>query len=529
MILRKPYAFLIKYFRLINLAIALLCAYLLSKSVNIMRFFQAYVTSNYSGNTYHGFYAKYISPITFLAIILILVGLLVIILLFINKKKPVKLYITAVIYYVLLFILFRVTKGIMISMEKTLLTAEVSRMYRDISIINLAPQSLLIIMIMLRAFGLNINKFNFEKDLKDLKAEEKDNEEVEVTFKSDTVKIKRNARRFVREFKYYVLENKFMVFVIGVIVVIMIASIPYKKLPETKEAIYKQGSSFSVNNLNFTLEDSILTTLDYNGKTIDDNYYLVVRLRIKNDYGEDVKLDFNSFRLDLGKTTIYPIQDNDLYYIDYVYTSNSETIYNNTDRLYLLVFKINEKKIAKSYTVKYRDKFKSGKTSYVNIIVSPVVLNKVTREKEVNVGEKLSLISSNLRNSSIKLSNPIYVQSYMYDYEQCIDNNCNTYKDKIALNYNHLDNTILILESEYTIDEECAFYSTSKNISGFIDKFVSLRYIINEKEINKKGVNITPSRLKGKIALEVPKDMQNADQSFIVITIRNKEYTIRLK
>ena len=46
MILRKPYAFLIKYFRLIHLFISLLIVYLIYKTNNMYNFFKDYITDD---------------------------------------------------------------------------------------------------------------------------------------------------------------------------------------------------------------------------------------------------------------------------------------------------------------------------------------------------------------------------------------------------------------------------------------------------------------------------------------------------
>jgi hypothetical protein len=48
MILRKPYAFLIKYFRFINLGLLVLSGYVAYKITPIVSFFSSYVSNNYS-------------------------------------------------------------------------------------------------------------------------------------------------------------------------------------------------------------------------------------------------------------------------------------------------------------------------------------------------------------------------------------------------------------------------------------------------------------------------------------------------
>ena len=71
MILKKPYAFLIKHFRLINFLLAALAGFIVYKTYSIVNFFTSYVNNNYSGSFYAGFYHEYISPIVILSFLLV--------------------------------------------------------------------------------------------------------------------------------------------------------------------------------------------------------------------------------------------------------------------------------------------------------------------------------------------------------------------------------------------------------------------------------------------------------------------------
>ena len=134
------------------------------------------------------------------------------------------MYLVSIIYYFILLIFFNIFKNLMINMETSVITAELSRNYRDISMILLIPQIYFIITFILRGFGVNIQKFNFEKDIKELNVASEDNEEVEITFKNDYVKLRRNFRRYFREFSYYVKENKLIVSIVGTILFILFVS-----------------------------------------------------------------------------------------------------------------------------------------------------------------------------------------------------------------------------------------------------------------------------------------------------------------
>ena len=145
------------------------------------------------------------------SIFIIIVAILSIYYLLKYKEKPVKWYVVMIIYYIVLFIMLFWYSGIIASMSKTVLSAKMARVYRDVSIIIYLPQYIFVIFTVLRAVGFNLKQFNFQSDLKELEIKSEDNEEVEVGFELDGYKTKRFFRRFKREFSYYLIENKLMV------------------------------------------------------------------------------------------------------------------------------------------------------------------------------------------------------------------------------------------------------------------------------------------------------------------------------
>ena len=68
MILRKPYAFLIKHFRLIHLVLSILFLYLLFQTGNINGFFNDFVNAGYVTNEVN-IASTYIHPYIYIAII----------------------------------------------------------------------------------------------------------------------------------------------------------------------------------------------------------------------------------------------------------------------------------------------------------------------------------------------------------------------------------------------------------------------------------------------------------------------------
>lgn len=535
MILKKPYAFLIKYFKLINFIISILMGYIAYKSYNIVTFFNEYIGNNYTGNYYPGFSNNYISPFIYLILIILLLLIAGIYLLLLYKKKPAKIYIFSLVYYAIFIIYLVIVKNTMIALETSVTTAEIARVYRDVSIIAFIPQTFLIIMYIFRGLGFNIHKFNFDKDIKELEIEEQDNEEVEITFKKDGVKLKRNIKRFIREFKYYIKENKFMFTIICIILLILIAFLIYHTLPTIVDSDYNQGETFKVGNLIYKVEDSIITNLNYKGEYISkSNYYLVVKINIENTTNNKVQIDYNNFRLVLNDSYVYPSIDKGKNFIDYAKDYYSKEIKANSNGTYSLVYEIKEKDLKKNYEIKIsngsttKDNLVVGKHNYITI--SPIIIDKVNVQKKVNAGEEINFSNSNLGNSKLTLSNPIITNKYIYNYEYCVKEKCETYKDIINVDYLTNNSILIVMDYNYEIDNTIPFYDTSSNINTFIKTFMKVKYTNENNESNYLSIkNVTPSKLEDKIVIETSNVVEGSNNVELSITIRNKEYLVKIK
>ena len=534
MIFKKPYAFLIKYFKVINFILSVLTIYIAYRTYRVISFFNDYVIHNYSGNFYEGFSNNYISPMLYIIIILILFGISGITLLFVYKKKPVKAYIVSIIYYIVIIIFFAFIKNIMITLETSIITAETSRIYRDLSVISIFPQIYFIILFLVRGFGFNLKKFEFDKDIKELEIKEQDNEEVEITFNNDNVKLKRNIRRFFREFTYYVKENKFIFTIIIIVLVVLILFLIYSLFPEIIDKNYKQGDIFVTNNLKYRIDDSIITNLDYNGNTFDnDVYYVVLKMYIENNNKEDVDIDYNNFRLVINNDRyIYPIIDKGKYFIDYAKEYYGNTIKKDSKITYSLIYQIKKDDIKSNYKIKiangatFQDKILVGKYNYVTI--TPIVIDEIATEKTVNQNEEINFNNSNLGNTTLKVSNSEITDSYTYNYDYCI-NECTTYKNIINVDYKKNSKTLLVFDYEYNISEESSFYSYSKDISTFVNTFLKVKYKENDNFKYASVESVTPNNLKDKIVIETTNNIKETNELYLAIIIRNKEYLIKIK
>lgn len=534
MVFKKPYAFLIKYFKLINIVLTVLTAYIVYRSYRIVTFFNTYVTNNYTGNYYAGFSNAYISPILYITITLIILGVSAIIILLLNRKKPIKAYVATILYYVILIIYFNIVNNAMVSLEKTVMTAETARLFRDISLIVIIPQISFVILYLVRGLGFNLKKFNFEIDIKEFEVSAQDNEEIELTFKNDGVKLKRNVRRFFREFLYYIKENKFIFIIIVLVLLVIIVYIIYKSFPEIVDQNYKQGATIINNDLQITFEDSIITNIDYKGDIIDNNYYLVVKMIIENTSAENKNIDYNVFRVISGKKSYYPNVDQSINFIDYASSCHVGVIKGKSKQTCALSYQISETEIQNAFKVKvqngniYSDGIRKPRFNYISL--TPALVNQITVESTVSLGEKLNFQNSNLGNTLIVLSNPTITDKYVYNYDFCDEKNvCNTYKDIVNIDYLKNNKLLLILNYEFTSDVNTEMYNFTQNINKILDTFVKVKYIEGNNFNYTEVKNVTPSKLKDKIVLETSNKINDLDSFYLSFIIRNKEYLIKIK
>lgn len=344
MILRKPYAFLIKYFKLIHLILCASIAFLTYQANFLLDFFKDYI----GGNIKEVIASEYINSSIYVFASIIIVLSIVIYFLMKYKQKPRFLYITNVIVIILSMVCFTYLYGNIKTLEIGSLEAKVIRLLRDISRFNFWALFIILLPSLVRALGFDIKKFNFSKDLEGLKLEAKDSEEVEVNLDLGSDRIKRGGRAWLRELKYYYIENKFFInIILGVIIIILIMIFPFNKfvVHRTKN----QGELITTKNFNFKINDSYLSEKQ---RTSKNNEYLIVKFSVKGKY-KKYSLKTDSFVLKVDDKEYIPSLKYYLYFTDVGkgYQRQELNTENYTD--YLLIYNISSPKPDSKYTIEY--------------------------------------------------------------------------------------------------------------------------------------------------------------------------------
>lgn len=536
MILRKPYAFLIKYFKFIHLFIAGLMAYLFYKSYNLIEFLSESVANNYNAVVSGQVAGLFINYFMYVAIVLILISLIAIYYLLSHKDKPRKFYMYSIIYYIILFVLFTIFYSFINDLSNNEITSSALRAYRDISIIAILPQGFFLIYSLVTVTGFNIKKFNFGEDLKELEINTEDNEEFEFTVGFDSYKTKRNLRRYSRELKYYVKENSFILTAILIIVIVVLGTILFLNR-EVYNKKYNASENVLHNTFTINVMDSIVTNLSFNGELLSkDKYYVVLKVNLTNNSNINEVLDYSNFRLEVNDKQIKPTIDKSLYFKDFASPYYGDKIAKGSNRIINLAYEISKEEIKDSYKLKiFRGvATKPGEivAKYNEIKIKPVLVEKIADANEVDLNEDLEFIYSNVGNTIFKITSFQFAKSYQYTYDKCnSDDVCTTLDDIVSVDYSVLgDNRLLIvLDYEFKIDKEAVYFNSNSSIKEFVSNFLKIKYEIDGETYYSKVINQTPNNLKDKLVLQIGSNVSEAESVSVVFTIRNKNYIIKLK
>ncbi len=535
MILRKPYAFLIKHFKLLHLILLGLVIFVILETKEINDFFVNYVDNNYSTNITGDLSSIFVPILLIIAIILLLLILIITVYLLIHKNKKQKIYTITIGYYIATLVILIYFISIFNTLETGIIESESARIYRDLSLLIYYPQMIIIPFFLIRGLGFNVKQFNFKNDLKELELNTIDNEEVEINVEFDTFKTKRNIRRYFREFKYYVKENLVMLIITSVLAIIFIVFSVFDSVVTYSDTVYQEKQNFYYNNATVNVNQSFITNVDYKGEQLpNDNYFLVVQVILTNEHNYNIELNTDDFKLVYDGKSINPSISYSDNFIDYGIGLNSNTIKAGSSKTYVIPYIISENEINNDYSMKiysHTVNTESHNYSISNIInLNTYSLSKLLTVETVKMSNQLSFNNSNLGESFFTINSFEIANPYYYDYSICNGEDCKIYKDIITSNKNNANSsTLLILDVNLILDKSTQYGLQNPSLDSFMNTFSKIEYIVNGKTYTETVDSIVKSNLENKVAINVDKSIENASNINLIFTIRNKQYIYIIK
>lgn len=532
MILRKPYAFLIKYFKVIHLILTLLLVYILYKSNKLFSFFDEYLSLG-TYKVIDDLSNIYIGPYVYLSIFSAIIISIIIFMLMRKKEKPIKYYVVLVVYYIALVVGLLFASSQLDNIGNNVINVMALRICRDVLLVLFLAQIPFVLTSLVRSVGFNIKKFNFQRDLMELEVDSKDNEEFELDVDIDSNDVKTRFRRRLRIIGYVLKENKIMVMTLIGLVLIIVGTLTYKFI-YIENKTYKEEETFTANGLNITVLSSYQLDTDLFGNDISSGKYsyTVVRVKVKNLKDIETKVSTKNFTLKIGKELIYnsSIKEKESF-IPLGNTDEIISLSNSEEKIFIVIFKVDKMYKNKEKMMEYAGSYKidDGERIYniQKIKLSPRGIKNKKEVKKVKLGETLNFSESILNNTNITINSFEIENKFMYSYKQCMGV-CYTFNDYIVTKNKKYNTTIMKLDMSVHIDEKIYNYRLLNNL---IPSIGHIRYVLNGKEYNQNFNidDITPSVVKTHKYFEVKKEVKDAEKVYLDFIILDKVYIYVLK
>lgn len=523
MILRKPYAFLIKHFKLIHIILTILLSYVFYKTMGVLTFFNDYINAGQM-TTIVGGNAYLFSSFLFVSILISIVLALIVSVLMFNKKKPLLYYFVLIGFYLACLIFLLYTQGQVKVLEQELLDVRIIRMIRDVLVALVSIQFILIILSLIRGVGFDFKKFNFKEDLEELDVSEEDREEIEVALNIDTDIHKTQLKKRLRYFKYSIIENKNLLLVSSLTIAgvfIIFSSFVFFK----KDKIYNQGDFISPIYYTLKINDSYLTQKNYLGDNVaDEKNFLILNIEAKKNVDDKKVLEKARMAINADGYLIYPTYDYNGYFKDIGYEYNDYELEKDFNS-YLMIYQIPKQFLDKELYFEYydiTDKKYRIKLNYIN-------LDLLKSEKEFELNKEISFDKSILGNTKLKLSNVEIKDIFNIKYNLCVnDNECYNYYENIYpdLSSNY-DRTIIKIDADLNVDDS---YYKNLSLGNFITYFGNVYYNFDGKTYKGDLKQIVPKKVSTKaVFFSINNNIKNADNIYFELNVRNYKYTYKIK
>ena len=532
MIIKKPYAFLIKNFRIIHGLLFIFVLFLAKKTLDIYDFYNSYVTLH-AYNTSIDLVKTYVTFGMFFATLIALGGSFTIYYILSLKNKHRKIYMFSMITYVvyigfLIFMILGFSK-----LQNNTFDVETQRMYRDIAFMMLIPQGVVLAIIFLRTIGFNLRQFNFKRDLEEMNIEISDSEEVEVNIGQDSYKYARTFRKFLRLSKYFVLENKMFVIIISSVFILALSIFIFNKINIYRNKVYERAA-FVANNVTYDIKEAYITQTDMNNIIINKNsYFILIKVSMQNKTTRDAKLNRDTFRLQVKDKVLHPNLTIYEKFIDMGNIYKSKTLKSGVGEESYVIFEINKEDLSSEYILKISSTASNSNdnSGYKEAIVKPTDLDKIKDNGSKKIPNSISLEESQLKKSYVNIESYEIAEKFKeeYNYELNGENKKGIHTiipDKTSYG----DAIILKLETQVKIDETAVASNYIKKprdlykYYGFISyRAVGKTYSI---KMNPKDVIYEIDKYS---YFEVPSNLQDADKIDIILLVRGQKYTFVLK
>lgn len=548
MVLRKPYAFIIKHFKVLHLIIGVLFTFIVIRIVNLITLCNEFLKSEeylISTDAFKSMFNifDFIVPI----VLIILIGLIQIIMAM--KKKPNKFYIFGTVYLLLLLAVNIYTFNLFKKMTEIWLEAATVSTLSEFYVFLLVSSIALAAFALARTFGFNIGKFDFTSEALAVERNESDGEEVEIRIDYDISDTKRSLQKNIRYVKYFYRENKKNMMICLLVAAGLVSIYTTTTLLRYNKKVIS-GDTLSYQGFDVKINQAYIVNKDTNGERIPGNkHLLLLDVDITNNNRTSMAFPTGAASITIGTKEYYATQNYEDYIVDFgkVYkdekisslsskgkTTTERSKANTLNRI--LVFEIPKSMIlSKSYfaiktnkgTFNFKDKerFKYIKVNKKNYLD---VKEKVT---EYDINEDIILNDTLLTGFKINIKHFDIQSYYKLQYNFCM------YSGKCLESFEYLypnnanyneDKAVLRLEYDFKKGDNSVI-STFKDM---LNKYGKIEYKVKNKKYETKKfnfLNTKNAKFNNVYFLEVDKSILDSDELSISFSIRGFTYKYILK
>lgn len=530
MIFKKPYAFLIKKFKIIHLILTVCIFYLTVRTASIIQFINEYMASTASvvGKELT---KTYFTTFMYVLPILIIIFSVVVLIVMAVKEKPRMFYVVNIIIYIAITALYIYGYVVFNQMEQLIVDTRVINALGDLFTFAIFFQIITLIISFIRGIGFDFKKFDFKRDLQQLEISASDAEEFELDFNFDINDRKRKNKKRMRYIRYTYRENKFLINIVLGIVFALICFFVYKSF-NIYTKTNSEGTMFQMNGFTLGVSSSYLVNSDETGSLIgDDKYLVVVDLKIKKNVTIPKALASAGIELHIGEKVYHHTTAYNEILDDIGITYNSYNI-SDTFEHYLLVYEIPEIMITSSMNIGFYNTT-TEQTAYVKLKFKD--LTKETKGTEAKLGEELSFKDTTLKDTILTINSYEIANKFKINYTYCLKTlRCVASSEYLTphTGLSNYDKSVLKLEVNFNFDEEFRS-STIKDFYSMFEETAYIEYKIGDtvKTDTSDFRQIKSNRVStnNTYYIEILSEIESAESIAIVFDIRGTLYKYYLK
>lgn len=514
MIIRKPYAFLIKNFRKIHVVLLILSLFVAYKLFRVSQFVNEFMRVG-TYDLFRNPITNYITTPLLLSLVLLVAGSLALMFLLMHKQKPWKLYLIPAVEYFILFLVLNMIKSFFRGYSADVETTDL-RLSRDLLMIFITAQIPVIAIYIMRTFGLDFKKFQFNIDKEFLELSEEDREEIEIGLSLDRNSFIRGFKRFKRNFGYFYAEHKGICRAVVIIFIIIVGFQSFKFLFVTNKS-YKEGDYYSVDGYTFKINNTYFTDKDSSGNVISDqSNFVIVDLTIHNN-SSPRKISLENFHIHNASedyTTTNQTFSHEFSDLGTTYDSVTE-LKRDQSLNCIIIYKVSNNLNKNKFVLYYQEN--GGYLRKIKLKVKDI--SKINDIEEKQLGDEIEIPLKN-NSDTIIFESAIISELTQYSIRNCTTSGCVISKIDLKA-----DDNYRILRIDFSSD-----VWEAKNMIDFFRIYGKLNY----KDSNGETVTldydspISKAYYGKSIFLKVPVEMEDSTDVSLDILVRNKHYVYKL-